>query len=572
MIFRHLLIALILVGFGAPWAVLSYRRLPTPDLESLIERICFGYAVSFALLFALSWLRLWLFVPVWGLGVAAATFDAFRRPALSRARLSLGKEGRVLLGAAALYFVARCLPFIVREAPLGWDAYFHMTIAESILERGRAISDWLPFENIPLNYPIGAHLFLALTEWLTHVRPHLFFELMVVWFTLLSGLQVFALSTRATQNRTLGCYAALSYLFLADMGSLQYSTWSGLPNLIGIYLLLGLLSELTTPAPSLYRATPAFVVYFLSACFVHHHVMVTAALTLGFVMAASFVSGDRATAKRIAFGLLASGVVGAPYFMIFLLRAKQLKQTGLGEHLEELPNAWDVLRDVGLGFVLPVAAGVAVWLKGNVRIARVPLFALLALLGLYLGVAFGVRTLSLALFDKEMAPFTPSRFLTDAVVLLALFAGVFFYSLQGQASSVRLPIVALIVAGFLFFNRASYADTFREELPLARRETYEWIAAHTDPSAALLDKNLHATYFTRRMSSGFPLPTSEFRALAANKIALEKIGHNNKRAAKWKRPLLAVVDPKAAEPKGTVVFTHASGIRVVELVGADGSR
>src|SRR6478609_6138466 len=342
MILRHLLIALILLSFGAPWTLLSYRRLPAPDLAGLLERICFGYAVSFALLFALSWLRLWLFVPVWGLGMAAVAFEAFRRPQPSRAALSLGKEGRVLLAAAALYLVVRCLPFLVRELPLGWDAYFHMTIAESILERGRAVSDWLPFEDIPLNYPIGAHLFLALTEWLTHVRPHQFFELLVVWFTLLSGLQVFSLSARATGNRTLACYAALSYLFLADMGSLQYSTWSGLPNLIGIYLLLGLLTAITTEAPRTYRAVPEFVVYFLAACFVHHHVMVTAALTLGFVMVAHFASGDRAEAKRVFLGLAASGLVGAPYFAMFLLRATKLKETGLGEHLEDLPNAWDV--------------------------------------------------------------------------------------------------------------------------------------------------------------------------------------------------------------------------------------
>jgi hypothetical protein len=571
MIFKHLLVVSMLLGFGAPWTIWLYRRAAEPSLEYLLDRICFGYALSFVLLFALSWLRLWVFLPVWALGTTAVAFDAWRRPR-STAEARLGRDEKVLLAAAALYLGLRCLPFLRRELPLGWDAYFHMTIAESIVERGHAISDWLPFEDIPLNYPIGAHLLLALGKFLSHLRPHHFFELMVVWFTLLTGLQIFVLSARASGSRTLACYAALAYLFLADMGSLQYATWSGLPNLIGVYLLLGALTSLMAEAPDLRRATPELVAYFLAACFVHHHVMVTAALTLGFVGVALWLSGDRARAKRVALGLVGAGLLGAPFFVMYLRRTSLLAQTGLAAHLEEMPNAWDLIRDVGLGFAPAAVAGICLAFRGKLRNARVPTFALVVLLGLYLGGGFGVRTFSLVLFDKEMAPFTPSRFLTDAVALLALFAGLFFFRLQGEAGSVRLSIAASIVAAFLFFNRASYADTFREELPRDRLEVYAWIREHAAPNAALLDRDLHATYFTRRMSSSFPLPTSEFRGLAANHRALQAVAAGKKRPRSLERQVLAVVEPKARAPRGQLVFESPSGLRVVELVGQDAAR
>ena len=71
--------------------------------------------------------------------------------------LDVGAEGAIVLGCALPYLALRSVPFWLGKLPVGWDAYFHMTIAESIAARGRAVHDWLPYEDLPLNYPIGAH-------------------------------------------------------------------------------------------------------------------------------------------------------------------------------------------------------------------------------------------------------------------------------------------------------------------------------------------------------------------------------------------------------------------------------
>jgi hypothetical protein len=563
------LIVLVLIGFGAPWTWLLYRRSSERTLEALIDNICFGYAFSFALLFVTAQLRLWLFVPVWAAGVLLCIVDALRRrrePAATglRPRMRIGPEGWIVLGSSAFYLVLRCLPFIVRRLPIGWDAYFHMTISESILARGRAVHDWMPYENIPLNYPIGSHLLLALTQWISGVRPHQFFELMVVLFTLLSGLQLFSLGARATKDRQVGCYAALTYLFLGDLGSLDYALWSGLPNLIGMYLFLGLLSALTIDEPSRKRAAGVFAVYFLAACFVHHHVMVTAGLCLGWTAAVSFVLGDRERAQRIVTGLVASALIGSPYFVMYVLRTVGLRNTGIGEYMENMADAWGIAQDVGLGFTAAALAGVYLYFRNREQVSSIVVQPLVAMLGLYVLVEFVVRTASIVLFQHEISPFTPSRWITDAVTLLSIFAGIFFRTMQGTRESSRYPIAAIIVTGLFVFNRTAYRDTFNQEVGRERRATYEWIRTHASPTAVLLDGDLHATYLTRRMSSGFPLPTSEYSALASNRQLLEDIAAGRQPPERADRQVLAVVDPGAPAPPGPVLFEHPSGIRVVE--------
>jgi hypothetical protein len=567
------LIVLVLVGFGAPWTWLLYRRSSDRTLEGLLDCVCLGYAISFALLFVTAQLQLWLFVPVWAVGVLLCLVDAFRRrrePAAPRVSLrpKIGPEGWILLGSSVIYLVFRCLPFIVRRLPIGWDAYFHMTISESILARGRAVHDWMPYENMPLNYPIGSHLLLALTQWISGARPHQFFELMVVLFTLLSGLQLFSLGSRATNDRQVGCYAALTYLFLGNLGSLHYAIWSGLPNLIGMYLFLGLLSALTVDEPSRARAIGVFAVYFLAACFVHHHVMVTAGLCLGWTAAVLLVLGDRERAKRIITGLVASALIGSPYFLMYVLRTVGLRNTGIGEYMENMADAWSIAQDVGLGFAAAVLAGVFLYFRNREQVSQMVVQPLVAMLALYVLVEFMFRTASIVLFEHEMSPFTPSRWITDAVTLLSIFAGIFFRTMQGTRQTNRYAIAAIIVTGFFVFNRATYRDTFRQEVGRERRATYEWIRTHVDANAVLIDPDLHATYLTRRMSSSFPLPTSEYSALATNHILLEDIAAGRQPPERADRQVLVVVDPGAPAPPGPVLFEHPSGIRVVETFAA----
>ncbi len=560
-------VVLILVGFGAPWTWLLLRRSADATLEGVFDRICLGYASSFVLLFVSSQLRLWLFVPIWLLGVIACVVDAVRRRNQRRTPIALGIEGKILLGSAAFYLTLRCLPFLVRRMPLGWDAYFHMTISESIFARGRAVHDWMPYENIPLNYPIGSHLLLALTQWLTGVRPHQFFELMVVLFTLLTGLQLFSLGTRATQDRAVGCFTALAYLYLGNYGSLHYAIWSGLPNLIGMYLFLGLLTYLRTEEASRIRGAIVFATFFLGGCFVHHHVMVTSGLCLGWTLLATYIGRERELAKRIFTGLVVSAVAGSPYFGMYVLRTAGLANTGIEAYMEDSADSLSIARDIGIGFTAAVAAGVYLYFKNGERVASVVTQPLIAMLLLYVLVEFCVRTISLTVFNHEISPFTPSRFITDAVTLLSVFAGILFRTMQGESSRNRLALTGMLIAGFFIFNRGTYRDTFNREVSRERRAAYEWLLENTPADAGILDHDLHATYFTRRISSSFPLPTSEFGAHAYNRFMLDDIASGREPPERAGRPVFALVEPGARAPAGKLRWEHPSGFRVIESYG-----
>jgi hypothetical protein len=343
-----------------------------------------------------------------------------------------------------------------------------------------------------------------------------------------------------------------------------------------------LLSYLTVDEQSRARSIAVFAVYFLAACFVHHHVMVTAGLCLTWTAAVLFWLGrkepgssDTRLATRIASGLVASAVIGSPYFLMYVLRTVGLRNTGIAEYMEGMASAWSVANDVGLGFTAAVLAGVYVYFKNKEQVSQMVLQPLAAMLALYVLVEFAFRTASIVLLNHEMSPFTPSRWITDAVTLLSLFAGIFFRSMQGTKASNRYPIAAMIVTGFFVFNRDTYRDTFNHEVSRERRATYEWIRTNASADAVLLDPDLHATYLTRRMSSSFPLPTSEYSALATNRQLLEQIAWGRQPPERAERQVLAVVDPGAPAPAGKVVYTHPSGIRVIETFApqsvADGS-
>jgi hypothetical protein len=323
------------------------------------------------------------------------------------------------------------------------------------------------------------------------------------------------------------------------------------------------LSSLAITETSRAQAIGVFVIYFLSACFVHHHVMVTAGLCLGWTAAVSFVLGDRARFKRVATGLVASALVGSPYFLMYVLRTVGLRNTGLAEYMEGLADPVSMAQDVGIGFALVSLAGVYQYFRSKEQVSPVVVQPLVAMLLLYVLVEFVFRTASIVFLHHEMSPFTPSRWLTDAVTLFSVFAGLFFRAMQGVRERNRYPIAAMIVVGFFVFNRGTYRDTFGHEVDRERRVTYEWIRKNASPDAVLLDQDLHATYLTRHMSSSFPLPTSEYSALAVNRQLLDDIANGRQPPARAEKQVLAIVEPGERPPPGPVLFEHA-GIRVVE--------
>jgi hypothetical protein len=127
-----------------------------------------------------------------------------------------------------------------------------------------------------------------------------------------------------------------------------------------------------------------------------------------------------------------------------------------------------------------------------------------------------------------------------------------------------MPIVAMILAGFIVFNRATYRDSFRQAVPKEKAEVYEWIRLNTAPDAALLEQDWHASYLTHRMSAGFPLPTSEYSALASNRNLLKKVATGKKGPEEVNRQVVAIGEPRRKPPAGKLLWESPAGYRVVE--------
>jgi hypothetical protein len=558
------LIAFLLLCFALPWIWVSHAKLSgTTCTVDWIDGIGLGFGISFCLLYLCALSSMALFQWVWLTGllvVLGLLITALRRrPGF---RMSWGSEAPILLLVSMIYIAVRSLPLFGQEYPLGWDPYFHLVLADKILHVGGVITDWRPFENIELNYPIGSHLLLALIARIARVPVHKVFNLAIIIFTALTGIQVFSLVSRAARSPEIGLYASASYLFLAALGSLGYSLWGGLPNLIGMYLFFGLLSLLHRDDLPEWRVAISFAVLFLAISLVHHHCMLTAAWVLAWqFIYFRVIHPNPAQARRLILGLAFSAILGLPYFMDYFLKISKFGETGMGGFVEELMSPY-----FGDGFLFPMLFGILIFLsyKSVQKVSRSLLQAIVSLVVIFVLCQYLSRVLSLAFLGKTITPFTPSRFLTDCVALLAVFPALFLFHLKTWCGRSTGWVVGLILAGFMF-NWPFYRETFRREIPESNVRAYHWIRENASPNAIVIDPSIHASYLTQRMSSNMPIPTSEFLQMATNRQMTEKISRGEMPPEAQGRQILFVIGGAPPFPGGRVLWSHQSGLRVVEV-------
>ena len=527
-----------------------------PSESRFVLRVSFGYAFGAVLLAACAQIHLGVFLAAYA---ALTAVGALRARGMALPRWS--PEFRILLVLVGAYLVIRGVPVVVNELPIGWDTYFHLLFADRIAQTHQAIHDWLPYEDIPLNYPIGPHLILGLISWIAGIPAHFPFKVAIVWFTALTGVQLYALfATASSGNRRLALYGAAAYLFTADFGSFGYALWGGLPNLMGMAMFLALLALLAEDEGG-WRETAAFAVFFVGVSILHHHCMVTAGIVLLWIFA--LVPRLR---RRIAWGLAASAVLGAPYYCGYLARVGSLSATGIAGFNEPAMSVRDIAGSLSPIFFFACVFGALIfWRRRREYAVRPPLLA--SLTGFLLCFVVGdylIRLGGVILYHKQLAPFTPSRFLTDAVMLLAFFAGVFYAALESWLALSLRQTLAVALAGFVFLLPI-YRESFREDVSPPLRQAYEWIRNHSRPDAWVLDgADIHASYLTGRASSGVPIPTSEFAAQGRFRPALAALARGEGPELAKGREVFAVLRGNAGPADGFRVVWEGEGVRVAQ--------
>ena len=550
-----LAVALILLPGWALWWRLTGG---VASQEVALTGVPVALSLAMVALYLCSYLDLAVFVVVWCAALLWALYVLRAYPPRIRIDRTLAL---LALGVATIRF----LPALVQEFPPGWDPYFHLLVVRLIEQSGAHVSTLSPFEDIPINYPLGTHLLVALVAKYGGASIYGAFQAILVLFGTLTCLQVYAWVQVATGNRRWALYAMAAYGFLAVQGSLDYYAWGGLPNLLGMYALAGCLT-LIAQRDAGERRWWVLPPMYLAIALCNHHVLMTAfAVLLVLLLWLVLDPQRRSDARRLAAGGAAAALIAAPYLAYrFLSTGEDIYATGLLTFVEPPNTIAVIVFGCGVVFSIAVVAGAALYARAP-RAAPMrtelllPALVMLALFGLF---EFGSRALMLALYGHPIAPFTPSRFVTDAVAPLSAFAGLAFLRIEQRIGRSVLPVAAAL----FLTNLAQYEAQFKPPIEPDRLAAYRWVEANTHPDTLVIDNSVHAPVLTNRASSRTALPSSELsgKAYKGRLLSLMQTGEVAVESTPFAVVLLAYGELPALVPPSAVLWQRGQ-VSIVDV-------
>jgi hypothetical protein len=413
-----------------------------------------------------------------------------------------------------LVFISRSIPLFFSEVPLGFDPSFHTLIAQKILDSGTIPSDWLPFEPVKLNYPVGSHLLLAEAARFTGVPVHVVFK------------DVFPILACLTTARA-AWYAAVVYSFLAVWGSLDYYRWGGLPNQLGMLFLLGLVESAIAPRSRL--SVPIFGLLLASLIVSHHHGALCATLLfLGYASFSAFLGNPIGSQALTMLGGFAVGALFAILPLLSYVRAAgEIGQTSVLEFYEPLISLGNAVIDLGVPLAILASLGTIALFRAPRRPETLFLaFWITAFFAAFVLLEYVYRFGVYVLAGEFFTAFTPSRFLTDLAYPLSIVAAYPLCELEQHLKRSATPVVVLAVClvwcSLIIGSQCGEADA---DIDIA---AFQWIATHAENNALVVSESRWAPYFTRRESAYTPLPASEARnderVLSKRRILLGESG------------------------------------------------
>ena len=540
--------------------------------ESIFERCVWGSVCGLAfavyVAFVLAYWRLSLFWIGWAvLSVGVATLAVYRhlRNGSSLNRLGVTKPVLLILGLVA---ISRFVPTLIHEWPPGWDPSFHLILAKKVAMADGMIYDWTPFENVPLNYPLGSHFLLVLISRLSGLPLHRVFQMLIPLIGVITTAEVYLLCLRFRLNEEIATFSALAYGFWAAYGSIDYYRWGGLPNALAMTFLLAIIALVTAPART-WRHVGLVALFFAAICFAHHHVMITSGIILGVLSLYFFFSNRKGAAVAILIGVSGGVLLGSFYLLPYLLKAASLSSTDVFRFNESQFTIFApkfFLREMGPVFVLFSAGGLLLgWRARKESQGLRCLFVICGtLITLYLLFGPIYRQLALRLTGQDYVAFTPSRFLMDMACFMSIFAGYAAYRLRQRA---RVSLAIAMVCG-VFLGLSTYRtwqQMHEGGAPVGSWGAYHWITANTPPDTIVLTTNSWACFASWRRTLFSPLPISEPRhldpALETMRQQLQE-GIFSEEALRYE--LVKVIPPEEI-PANKLLWKDSNGWSVVEV-------
>jgi hypothetical protein len=488
-------------------------RLGRGRFERAIYGSSLGLASAVYLASLISHFNLRYFYPFWlcaSLIALVLYFNARRNRKIDPPRASTGGGAIwiILLLVAATRFAA-ALP---QTLPRGdFDPTFHLILAKKIQLTQHAISDWKPFENIPLNYPTGSHVLIVIIAGISGLPLTTVFKDLIPLLGVLSTAQIYLFAKNAVADDWAALGAAGAYGLWADGGSINYYNWGGLPNELAMLFFIAMLSLWLAPGLPNRARTAAMAILYAAVILVHHHVMIASGAILFVLVAWEIFRPTRPNSwKSLVTAAIVGGLVSGFFLLPYAARLATLHSTGVLRGGEPIVTPKMFAQSLGYAFALFTAAGIYMWFaqtrwRGHPTIPA----ACAALLGMFILCEYAWPLIRIIRGFPPANAFTPSRFLADMNYFLAAFAGV---ALASVAQTLNLPraglIVLLVVGGFTEIRQWREQST-PVNIPPGFVRACDWIQHNTSASTIVLNRQNWTTYLAWRRAAQTPLPISE---------------------------------------------------------------
>jgi hypothetical protein len=539
---------------------------PEHDLADLLTwGATAGLALAVLVAFYVSLVRLSLFWPLW-MGVLAVSLLLARVRSSRRQPPAPDRTWYWLALLLAIVAVSRFLPTFFQAIPPGFDPSLHLLLAKKMLLADKLIYDLTPFESISLNYPLGSHLLVVVLSRLTSISLHRVYQLLIPALGVITTAQVYGLARRVFRSSEIALYAALAYGMWAFLGSIGYYAWGGLPNELGMVFLIAAIAILAESTCDL-RCAAAIAVFLAAVFLTHHQVTLVAAITMGVAAGHLLLSpagadpGQRAKLRALVMGGVGSVGLASAFLLPEVVKLRQIGETD-ALRFQSAHSFLLLIAGMGVIFLAFASCGVVLACRRDTERRTGMLLAMsVALFAAYLLCGPIYQTYSLHRWGEERTALEPSRFLTDLVYLLSVFAG---YAMYRLAKRYRVAPGTAFALGLLLSltNIPMWRDNFVADRDPDRWLAYTWIQQHTPPDAVVLTSDQWAPYATWRQTLLTPVTASDVRA-----------GENNARRAAAALSAghppavgtaIAVIAPGGKWNRGSVIWKSPSGWTVVQ--------
>jgi asparagine N-glycosylation enzyme membrane subunit Stt3 len=541
-----------------PWVLLSIFL---SSLGNLVQRLCVGIVVGMAmtilfgyLLAAAGHLDSWPYAYALSfiapLMMMLSSFGARKSGRIQGAPLTretppfLSKEFHeeaepsfmnnrgLWLGLAVLVVVVTySIPTFSTDKPWGWDPAFHSILAQKIINSHSLSRDWLPFEEISLHYSQGSHVLIAIISGWSGQAVYQTFQVLHLVIQVMAAIFVYLLAERIFREWRTALLAMLVYALLGNWGTFfSYYQWGGLPTELGALFFLALVY--VSMAGSERLGVVLGVILLGNIMLVHHLSFLISAAIMGFYL---LVHIKHWREDPVSIQLLKILVVTLVVFSFsvfsYLSQLNRIEGTDVLTFYEEaMITALDIPEKLGYVIFFSGIAGLVLSfqrIRGTAQ--RFLLCWLTALFLCFSLFDYVYRFFAILFFGKDVAAFTPSRFLTVMSYPLAIYSGYFFHTLirylavsLKRFSLPRMPLrdalfAVTIVVFFVSGIHDAKSMTGNRAFTSEHRKIAAFVRENTPENAFIIYRvpglpRDWLPYLTWRETIYTPIPASEDRA------------------------------------------------------------